>query len=168
VSEGIPLNHKPNLWATIERSSVIGIVVGMTLIVFWGMLVRYLPIRGGPLLLGCEELGRLSLILLWAWGGGLAHRFDKHYKLDVLTDRVSNQTVLFVVTTIGDIILLGLMFYYFRNSIQLSIRELPNTTLNLQWPYIIFTIPLTIGSLLIGVFTLIRLAVRIKESFTGK
>jgi TRAP-type C4-dicarboxylate transport system permease small subunit len=168
VEEGASLHHKNDFWASIERLSIIVIVIGMTLIVFLGMLARYLPIRGGWFLLGCEELGRFSLILLWVWGGTLAHKFNQHYRLDVLAGRISNKSILFVFNTVGDIILLGLMFYYVRSSVLLSIRELPNTTLNLEWPYVMFTIPLVIGSLLIGFITLTRLVLRIKGSLSGK
>ena len=54
----------------LEKIILVAVVMILTGVVFLGVVARYLPLRGGILLLGTEELGRLGLVWLWAWGGG--------------------------------------------------------------------------------------------------
>lgn len=151
-------------FSNIEGAFLISITLLMAIVVFWATLVRYLPIYGGILLLGTEEFGRLMLVWLWLLAGAAVHRKGGHFKLTLLVSRVPNK-IQFLLKTVADIILLFFIVALTRNSAQLFMHHLGSTTLNLQWPAIVFSFPLLIGCPLIGVYTLINLAQRIK---TGK
>lgn len=178
--ERVCLNSKPafalcylsieklrRIFSNAEKGFLISIVLLMTIIVFLGTLVRYLPVYGGMLLLGTEEFGRLSLVWLWLLAGAAVHRAGKHYKLSVLFDRLPSK-IRFALLALIDIIVLVFISLLTKYSVQLFVQKLGTATLNLQWPAIIFILPLLIGCPLIGVYTLIRLVSRIKRAIPRK
>ncbi len=156
----------------IERISLISLTLLLTIVVFGGTLVRYLPLKGGllplgTLSLGLEEFGRLSVVWLWLAAGTVVHRTDEHYRLSVVFDRLPGK-IRAVLMTIADVIVLSFLIVVTISAVRFNIYELGNTTLNLQWPALIFSLPLLLACPLMVAYTSFRLVSRIKGGIPGK
>jgi len=143
-------------FSRFERGSLIWLIVFMTAAVFAGVLFRYLPFKNN-LLLGSEEFGRLGIVWLWLWGGAVVHRRHGHYRVSVIFDRLSKKGS-FILSTVGSIVSLAVAVELTRQFLVLFIRSLGLTTLALQLPLAIFTLPTVLGCGLLGIYTLVNLA----------
>ena len=144
-----------------------GLVLLLVSIVFCGILVRYLPLHG-VLRLWTEDVGLASLLWLTFIVGAFMEagkeRSGGHYVVTLLPDRLPPKARL-VVATFVEIIGLALFALVALVGIRYSIAVKDAVTFNMRWPFMIYTIPIALGSTLIVAFILNRLISATKNRF---
>lgn len=144
-----------------------GLVLLIVGIVFWGILVRYLPISGWSRL--WVEEGAIST-LIWltfvvgALLEGQKNRSGRHFAVLLLCDHLPPR-IRSIVTVIGEIVGLAAFAVLTLLGVRYCIAVRDAKTFNVQWPFTIYTIPVVLGSLLIVVFIMSRLISTIRKRF---
>lgn len=125
------------------------------IVVLWGVLARYLALPSKLLGLS-EELGRLALVGFTFLAAYYVFQVRGHYKLRVVTDRLTGKSKLLLDAT-ENIVILAVVLALAAGSIVRARYTLGLETLNMQWPAIIFVIPCVIGTTVLGIGCIARL-----------
>jgi len=141
--------------------------VGMLLlligIVFWGVIVRYLPL---PVLMNLwiQEGGRMVLIWLSFLVAGFIVREGAHFQMTIVVEHMSPRAKLIsdvisnIVVAMFAILLVVEASIYGRHTMSLW-------TICLRWPAVVLVIPFFLGSILIFAFATARLVSRVRQRF---
>jgi TRAP-type C4-dicarboxylate transport system permease small subunit len=146
-----------------ERLSLSLLVICLSLVVFIGTLARYTPWLS-DFSMSAEEIGRLFLVWLWAWGGAIMQRSDEHYRMTILTDHLRPRHRL-MIDAVADVIVLGVFIELFRQFTRLFRSSLGLTTMALEWPQVIFTSASVLGVGLMLIYTAARLIRRFRGNW---
>ncbi|MFC1942299.1 TRAP transporter small permease [Chloroflexota bacterium] len=138
----------------IERKIIGSILIWILVVVLWGICARYLPLPSAMVGFS-EEVGRLGLV--WFTFLSIHYLFELrgHYNLGLIVDLLKGKIKL-AVGLFQNIIIIAMEIVLIIGSVMFGEATLGLETLNMQWPAIIFVIPLFIGSVGMCIGTIIR------------
>ena len=129
-----------------EREILIVFITMISVVVFFGIVVRYTPITGHTL--WTTELARLFLLFTAFWAAGSIERVNGHFRIDILERLFKGKPQLFLQLFIklALLITMGTLILW---TIAYCVQVWGTRTFVLQWPQVIAALPLLFGGLLL-------------------
>jgi TRAP-type C4-dicarboxylate transport system permease small subunit len=150
------------IFITFEKFFIIILAIGIILTVFYGVLVRYLPITGTQMA-WTQEVAQLILIWFAFFTIAVVQRKNEHFNLDYLQSKLRgiSQKALAIFIHILSIVFL---IFIAINSFSFIINTGGDISAILQFPLLLFPLALFISSCLMIAYTCNNLIVELKKS----
>ena len=134
-----------------EETVIIILSIGILVTVFYGVLVRYLPITGTQMA-WTQEVSELFLVWYAFLAIAIVHRQSAHFNLDFIFKRLRGYLKLLVIIFVHILSLIFLIFIAL-NAISLIINTAGDVSNILRFPMLLFPLALFISCCLMIVYT---------------
>ena len=125
-----------------EKAVAVLLAVGLVVTVFYGVIVRYLPISGTQMAWS-QELAQLLLVWFAFVTVGMVQREGTHFTVDVLRAKLSRVGRL-VSELITVALVLGFLGYVLVDAVGFMESMVGSQTTVLRLPMILYTLPLVV------------------------
>jgi TRAP-type C4-dicarboxylate transport system permease small subunit len=129
------------------------ICVGMLATVFYGVLVRYLPITGRQMA-WTEEFTTLLLTWFAFWGAAAVQRKDQHFKVDQLLN-LFPPSVRLGIATLSNILVIVFLLYVMFHASGLIQASWGDASIVMHFPKMLFPLALFLCNGLMVIYTVI-------------
>jgi len=145
---------------SIERAVVVVLAVGIVLTVFYGVVVRYLPLSGKQMAWS-QEVAQLLLVWFAFMSVGMVQRKGAHFNVDLLRSRLSGVGRLVYDLIIG-VLTLAFFSYVVVDAVRFTNSLVGSRSAVLQFPTMLYALPLVLCCVvgLVGTCVLMAQAVK--------
>ena len=134
-----------------EYAGIVTLSVSTVVVVFYAVLVRYLPITGTQMA-WTEEVGLLILVWLAFMGIAAVHREGGHFGVDLLKIRLAPRLRL-VVTVLTDVLSLAFLLFVTVNAFTLIRKTFGDASDILHFPKLLLPLALFICGCLMMIYS---------------
>lgn len=145
----------------LENSIIVICVSGMLITVFYGVLVRYLPISSSQMA-WTDELARLFLVWMAFFTMAVAQRENSHFTVDLIRNKLPLRPRLALTLFIFILSCLFLVYIIF-NSFKIMQISIGDKSPVLQFPLVLFSLALFSSTCLMFIYTILHTITVTKE-----
>lgn len=145
---------------SIERAVVVLLAIGIVVTVFYGVIVRYLPVSGKQMAWS-QEVAQLFLVWFAFMSVAMVQRKGSHFTVDILRSRLSGVGRLVYDVIIG-LLTLAFFGYVVVDAVRFMNSLVGSRASVLQFPTMLYALPLVLCCAvgLIGTCVLMAQAVK--------
>jgi TRAP-type C4-dicarboxylate transport system permease small subunit len=132
------------------------ICVGMVATVFYGVLVRYLPITGRQMA-WTEEFTTLLLTWFAFWGTAAVQRKNQHFKIDDIINLFAPNLRL-GITTLSNVLMIAFLLFVMTNAFGLIQDSWDDASVVMRFPKMLFPLVLFLCNGLMAIYTVMDIA----------
>ena len=135
----------------IEEIVIVVLSIGILVTVFYGVLVRYLPITGTQMA-WTQEVAQLLLVWYAFFGIAAVQRQNTHFNLDFIIKRFP-RSLKFIITFAGYILSMLFLIFIAINSFSLIKYMIGDVSSILRFPMLLFPLALFLSCCLMIAYT---------------
>ncbi|MFH1651860.1 MAG: TRAP transporter small permease [Chloroflexota bacterium] len=117
--------------------------VGIVLVVFYGVLVRYLPISGKQMA-WTEEVALLLLVWFTFFGAAAVHREGTHFTMNMLVDRLPLRPRMGIALLV-DVLIFAFVMFVIVKAFDLIQSTMGDVSVILRFPRVLIPLGLFVG-----------------------
>jgi len=145
----------------LENSIIALLTGGMVIVVFYQVLVRYLPISSEQMA-WTDEVARLFLVWMAFITMTVAQRENSHFSVDIISNKLPRRARLFLAIFIF-ILSCAFLVYIAFNSFILMQASMDDRSPILEIPLMLFNLAVFFSTCLMFIYTILHITRSIKD-----